>query len=215
MSTASGNLLPPSASALERAAAVVLAPQVDPGVLRTLADSARIPASVLPWLAWACSTEGWQGAFTEASRRALVRSSVEIHQRKGTAGAIRRVLAAIDATVDLREWQATGGAPYTFTLTVWTGSSGSDASTALIDLELYDRIRRMVNAVKNERSHYELQVGASFGQDLRLACAVRAASLARPSLDARAVQPTPATQPLRLGTAARIASILRMSMDSA
>lgn len=214
MNARTPSLLPPSATALERAAALAIAPQLDPAVLRTLGDSARIPATALPWLAWGASTDGWQEAQTETARRALVQGSVAVHQRKGTAGAIRRVLAALGASVELAEWQHTGGAPYTFTLTVWAGENPIAADDGLINLELYDRIRRLVDAVKNERSHYTLSVGARFDQGLRVATAMGVAGLARTSVDAQAVQPNPMQQPARIATAARALCVVHVSMES-
>jgi phage tail P2-like protein len=208
------SLLPPSATRLERAAAAVSAPVIDPAPLRTLGDSSRIPAAFLPWLAWGASTDGWQEALTETARRALVRDSVAIHQRKGTAGAIRRVLDAIGASIDLAEWQQTGGAPYTFSLTVWAGANPNAGDDGLINLELYARIRRMVDAVKNERSHYQLTVGARFDGGLRVGSALASAALARTAFDALPVQPSPMSQPLRVATAARVVSIVRASMES-
>ena len=208
------SLLPPSATRLERAAAAISAPNIDPSPLRTLADSSRIPAAILPWLAWGASTDGWQEALTDDARRALVRNSVSIHQRKGTAGAIRRVLSAIGASIDLAEWQQTGGAPYTFTLTVWAGSNPNATDAGLINVELYARIRRMVDAVKNERSHYQLHVGARFDGDVRIGGAVTTTAVARTSVDALPVQPPPLFQPLRVATAARVVSIVRVSMEA-
>ncbi|WP_377153667.1 phage tail protein I [Roseateles sp. UC29_93] len=208
------SLLPPSATRLERAAAAVSAPAIDAAPLRTLGDSSRIPAAFLPWLAWGSSTDGWQEALTEQARRALVRDSVAIHQRKGTAGAIRRVLDAIGASIDLAEWQQTGGAPYTFTLTVWAGNNPTAGDDGLINLELYARIRRMVDAVKNERSHYQLNVGARFDGGVRFGSAVTTTAIARAAVDALPVQPSPMSQPLRVATAARVVSIVRASMES-
>lgn len=214
MSTSTADLLPPSATLLERATAAVLAPQVDPSVLRTLGDSTRIPVGALPWLAWGASADGWQEAQTEASRRALVRGSIEIHQRKGTAGAIRRVLGAIGATVELSEWQSSGGAPYTFTLTVWAGDELGAGNAGLINLELYSRIRRMVDVVKNERSHYTLSVGARLTGALRVATAASITGVTHISAQAAPVQPSPLGQSLRLASAGRAISIVRASMES-
>ncbi|MDH0866454.1 phage tail protein I [Mitsuaria sp. GD03876] len=208
------SLLPPSATRLERAAAAVSVPPIDPAPLRTLGDSSRIPATFLPWLAWGASTDGWQEAQTEEARRALVRNSVAIHQRKGTAGAIRRVLGAIGASIDLAEWQQTGGAPYTFTLTVWAGNNPSAGDDGLINLELYARIRRMVDAVKNERSHYGLNVGARFDHGLFFGSSVSATTIARNSAEALPVQPRPLAQSLRAATGAQVVTIVRVSMES-
>ncbi len=181
--------------------------------MRGLGDSTRVPAQVLAWLAWGASTDGWEEAVTESSRRELVRRSVEIHQRKGTAGAIRRVLGAIGASIELTEWQKSGGTPYTFTLTVWAGSSQPGSGMGLIGPDLYTRIRRMVNAVKNERSHYEMNVGARFSQGLRFAAVLAAGQISRRALDVLPVQPAGIAASLRAAAVVEAASLVHISME--
>ncbi|MEW4338491.1 phage tail protein I [Chromobacterium vaccinii] len=87
----SRHLLPPNRTALEAALADTLVLDLDPSILRGLADSARCPAALLPWLAWERSVEQFAAAKTEAQQRALIASSVEVHRRKGTISAVRQV----------------------------------------------------------------------------------------------------------------------------
>lgn len=63
------------------------------------------PVAFLPWLAWALSVDEWSDTWTEATKRAVIAASVEVHRRKGTIGSIRRALAAAgygDAVVQER-----------------------------------------------------------------------------------------------------------------
>jgi phage tail P2-like protein len=65
-------------------------------------NPATCPAALLPWLAWALSVDEWDDAWTEATKRAVIAASVEVHRRKGTVGSIKKALAAAgygDATV--------------------------------------------------------------------------------------------------------------------
>ncbi len=65
-------------------------------------NPATCPAALLPWLAWALSVDEWDDTWTEATKRAVVAASVEVHRRKGTVGSIKRALAVAglgDATL--------------------------------------------------------------------------------------------------------------------
>ncbi|QIY78344.1 phage tail protein I [Chromobacterium violaceum] len=87
----SRHLLPPNVTPLEQALADAMAPTVDPSVIATLADSARCPPAMLPWLAWERSVEQFDKARTEEQRRAMIRSSLAVHRQKGTISAVRQV----------------------------------------------------------------------------------------------------------------------------
>lgn len=92
----SRHLLPPNVTPLEQALADAMAPAVDPSVIGTIADSARCPAPLLPWLAWERSVEQFDAAKTEEQQRALIRSSLDVHRRKGTLSAVRQVFRDLD-----------------------------------------------------------------------------------------------------------------------
>ncbi|CAE6810733.1 hypothetical protein R69658_05389 [Paraburkholderia aspalathi] len=85
-------LLPANQTPLEAALATVMAPRVDPEVLRTLWDADRCPAGWLPWLAWALAVDGWGLAESEEARRALIKGSLALHRKKGTPWAVREVI---------------------------------------------------------------------------------------------------------------------------
>ncbi|WP_047237349.1 phage tail protein I [Chromobacterium subtsugae] len=107
----SRHLLPPNRTALEAALADALALNLDASALRGLADSARCPAVVLPWLAWARSVEQFDAARTEAEQRALIASSFDVHRRKGTIAAMRQVFRDLglgEVAID----EGTGGYRY-------------------------------------------------------------------------------------------------------
>ena len=85
-------LLPANQTPLETALATVMAPQVNPEVLRTLWDADRCPLAWLPWLAWALAVDGWELAESEDAKRALIRGSLALHRKKGTPWAVREVI---------------------------------------------------------------------------------------------------------------------------
>ncbi|UTH73342.1 phage tail protein I [Chromobacterium sp. IIBBL 290-4] len=92
----SAHLLPPNRTPLEAALADACELALDPSPIRGLADSARCPAALLPWLAWSRSVENLDAAATEEQQRALIASSVAVHRRKGTPAAVRQVFRDLD-----------------------------------------------------------------------------------------------------------------------
>lgn len=73
-----------------------------PDAIRPLWNPDTCPASLLPWLAWTLSVDEWEPTWTDAQKREVVKSSIEVHRRKGTVWAIRRALVAVgfgDATL--------------------------------------------------------------------------------------------------------------------
>jgi phage tail P2-like protein len=203
------SLLPPNATPLERALFKASEPDVNPTPLSWLADASRCPVSFLPWLAWERSVDGWDEALTEGPRRTLISRSIEIHKHKGTAGAVRRALGALGVSVEFKEWQdIPGAAPFTFGLTAWVNENHDGHDGALLTPALYERLKRMVDAVKNERSHYRFKVGARFDQSpFLLANAHQARAVARGSATALAVQPKTLRQPVALASAAQLRAV--------
>ena len=92
---ATPSLLPPNTTPLERAIEQTQA-VFDPAIkVPGLWNADTCPASALPYLAWALSVDEWDHTWSEDRKRAVIRESREIHQRKGTPSAIRRALAAM------------------------------------------------------------------------------------------------------------------------
>lgn len=144
------NLLPPNSTELERNLAAVMAPIGDlPTPLRDLIKPDTCPAALLPWLASELSVDTWDNAWTEAQKRAVIKASILVHRRKGTVSAVREVLQATDADVNLVEWwqEQPRGTPHTFRLDVEIEDRGIDEET-LISVE------RQVASVKPVRSHF-------------------------------------------------------------
>lgn len=211
----SRHLLPPNRTQLEAALADATTFDLDPTPLRYLADSTRCPAALLPWLAWAMSVEGWDEAIAEQPRRQLLRRSIEIHKHKGTAGAVRRALGALGVSVEFREWQdIPGAAPYTFGLTAWVNENHAGTEEAVLTPQLYQRLKRLVDDTRNERSHYTFQIGARFDQAMQLANASQTAAVGRWTAEAQPVQPAPALQRLVLANAGQAAAVGRWTAEA-
>ena len=142
------HLLPASASPAEVAQSCAmarlanLAPQC-----REMWRPATCPSSHLPWLAWAFSVDEWDIHWTDAQKRAVMAAAFEVHQIKGTVGALRTALDALGYTIELLEWyqETPPATPYTFGLTAELG-------TGAIEAERWDEVTTTALAAKNVRS---------------------------------------------------------------
>lgn len=117
MSTAT--LLPRNSTSLEVQAALALAQiQRVPIPLRQLCNPNTCPVPLLPYLAWAFSVDRWDSRWPESAKRAAIRSAYFVHSRKGTIGAVRRVVEPLGYTLNITEWWEfeTAGLPGTFSL---------------------------------------------------------------------------------------------------
>lgn len=208
------SLLPSNATFLERVLEAARDQDIDPDVIRGVADSARCPTHFLPWLGWALKVEGWEAANTEEQQRGLTREAIPIHKTKGTVGAIRRVLKAVRVNADYKDWREIPNAvPYTFQITAWANEN-REGEGSIISPQLGERIRALVDVTKNERSHYTFRLGARFDGGLVAANAVRVQGWLRRSAE---VQPIPLPffeQPLALVSASRLQQVQRHSVEA-
>ncbi|AGA74251.1 phage tail protein I [Pseudomonas plecoglossicida] len=126
------NLLPGNATDLERQAAEALA-QIErvPVPIRSLINPDLCPVALLPLLAWAFSVDRWDSRWPEAAKRASIRSSFFIHSRKGTIGALRRVVEPLGYLIEVIEWWQTEpkGVPGTFAIKVGVSEEGISEET--------------------------------------------------------------------------------------
>lgn len=203
------SLLPHNATLLERSLEAASEQGIDPEIIRGIADSTRCPPDFLPWLGWAWKVEGWEAANTNAQRRELVREAIPVHKTKGTVGAIRRVLKAVRVNADFKEWhQIPNAAPYTFQITAWANEN-REGEGSIISPQLGERIRALVDAAKNERSHYDFRLGARFDGGLQLANVSRSRLLQRLTVDAKPVPIPPAVQGLQWANATNALCVVR------
>jgi phage tail P2-like protein len=143
------SLLPRNASELERLAAQALA-QIErtPIPLRQLWSPTQCPLEMLPYLAWAFSVDRWDSQWSEATKRAAIRSAFYIHSRKGTIGALRRVVEPLGYLIEVIEWFQTQpeGIPGTFALRVGVLETG-------ITDEMYQELTFLIDDAKPRSRH--------------------------------------------------------------
>ena len=99
------SLLPPSATALERAITEAAAPLGALPVPR-LWDPWACPAAALPALAWALSVDEWDDAWPEEVKRQVCAAALPMHARKGTVDSVRQVLRSVGLIDEARGYTA-------------------------------------------------------------------------------------------------------------
>jgi phage tail P2-like protein len=143
------HLLPGNSTPLERQAAQALAQiQRIPIPLRQLCNPDDCPVVALPYLAWAFSVDRWDSNWTEATKRAAIRSSRYIHAHKGTIGALRRVVEPLGYLIEVQEWWQTvpNGVPGTFAIKVGVLDTG-------ITEEMYQELTWLIDDARPVTRH--------------------------------------------------------------
>jgi phage tail P2-like protein len=175
------SLLPPNATELERNLAEVNgAISHLPLPLRTLIDPDKIPARLLPWLAWHLGIDTWKDYWPEQIKRARVKAAIPIARKKGTAAAVRAVVASFGANIALREWwqMTPPGQPGTFDLVMTVSARDDIPSTAEFVADIVAEIDR----TKPARAHYTFTQGFNRQGGIGVAAAIRPALYRRLTL---------------------------------
>ena len=143
------SLLPSNQTKLEQALAQVSAGDSElANVLRQMHSVDNCPASMLPWLAIQRSVDRWDPEWSEAIKRKMVKDSFEVHKRKGTVGALRRVVEPFAEIIDITEWHELEpmGPPGTFSMSLALFDSG------LTDIAIAE-LERMISDTKPLSRH--------------------------------------------------------------
>lgn len=143
------DLLPPNATGAERALSLAIERHAAmPAPLREVWDADTCPAHLLAWLAWALTVDEWDGGWTDAQKRAVIKASLNMHRVKGTIGAVREALGALAYTARVQEWfaQIPSGDAYTFRVLLEVDQVG----IAQADMA---SLQTVIERTKNLRSH--------------------------------------------------------------
>ncbi|MFI8380660.1 phage tail protein I [Pseudomonas sp. NPDC079086] len=163
-------LLPGNATELERLAAQALA-QIErvPVPLRDLWNPDACPVALLPYLAWAFSVDRWAQTWPESAKRNAIKAAYFIHSRKGTIGALRRVVEPMGYLIEVREWweELPLGVPGTFRLLIGVLDTG-------ITEAMYQELSWLIDDAKPLSRHL---VGLAIGLEVRGAGYVGASAL--------------------------------------
>jgi phage tail P2-like protein len=142
-------LLPPNASQLEQLAAQALA-RIErvPIPIRDLVNPDRCPVDLLPYLAWAFSVDRWDSSWSEAIKRQVIKTSYYVHSRKGTIGALRRVVEPLGYLIEVLEWwqNVPEGVPGTFAIKIGVLDTG-------ITEEMYQELTWLIDDARPLTRH--------------------------------------------------------------
>lgn len=140
-------LLPPSASSWMRSAEAATAKLSGITVaIRTLWTPTSCPVDLLPYLAWALSVDRWDKDWPAARKIAAIQRSYWLHRRKGTRGAVRRVIEDMGFSATFAEWFDVGDEPGTFRLEVDVNDVGLTPKTL-------DELNRLIGDAKPVSRH--------------------------------------------------------------
>lgn len=144
-----GDLLPPNATAAERAMSAAMSRLLQiPVPISSAKRAMQTDTKLLASLGWEFSVNEWSSFWDEGRKRAVVEASPAVHRVLGTAGALKRAVAALGYQVTVEEWFQYAGDPYTFRCTV-----DLDV-TSLSEAEMASITRVCLDA-KNVRSLFE------------------------------------------------------------
>ncbi|AYZ54945.1 phage tail protein I [Klebsiella oxytoca] len=130
--------------------------------LRTLWTPTACPVDLLPYLAWALSVDRWDKGWPAERKIAAIQRSYWLHRRKGTRGAVRRVVEDMGFSATFAEWFDVSDEPGTFRLEVDVNEAGLTPKT-LSELE------RLIDDAKPVSRHLaQLNIAAKVAGDIRM-----------------------------------------------
>ena len=177
-------LLPGNATELEHLAAQALA-QIErvPVPLRDLWNPDTCPVALLPYLAWAFSVDRWSQSWPESAKRNSIKAAYFIHSRKGTIGALRRVVEPLGYLIEVREWweELPEGVPGTFRLLIGVLDTG-------ITEAMYQELTWLIDDAKPLSRHL---IGLAIGLEVRGSTYVAAAGLSGETITVYPYAPGP------------------------
>lgn len=153
------SLLPPNATTLERSLAGVAETINEiPLDISSLWNPVTCPIELLPWLAWALSTDNWSASWSDEQKRAAVANAIEDQRHKGTRHTVQSVLTNFDALLTLVEWfeQTPAADPYTFEVHLPLIDADGVAGGVRVTAAFAREIISAVTIAKPVRAHFDL-----------------------------------------------------------
>lgn len=165
------SLLPPNAAPLLRDIELIIKQATDlPVNIRALWDPWLCPATLLPWLAWACSVDQWLDSWPEQTKRQVIADAFAVHQHKGTPFAVQQALNSLGIKTQMREWWEHGvnGQPGTMTVLALINQNITADADGLLTDNMLKLITQAIHAAKRGSLHFELELGISLEESLAL-----------------------------------------------
>lgn len=176
------SILPPNASALQKALEAAIAAPALPVPLRSIWNASTCPAALLPWLAWTMSVDNWSASWPLTVRRSVTANAIRVHRQKGTAAAVRRAISSFGADMSVREWWETDppGPPGTFDVILSVAAvEGASPSPEFVNSVIAE-----IEQTKPLSRHFTFTQALAAEASIGLIGVVRPAIYARQSLSA-------------------------------
>lgn len=111
------------------------------------------PDELLAALAYAFSVDEYNDLWSGETKREVIRQSLSVHEKKGTLGAVKRALSAMNYDAKIIEWWQKNpqGRPGTFSVAI------SPKDGMITDSLL--QLRAAIDAAKRLSAHYDMYVG--------------------------------------------------------
>lgn len=176
------SLLPPNATAAERALEEAMLSGIDIHNVGNEKDPRTCPPGVLPFLAWELAISHWDTNWTVEQKREAVMRAIRFHKIKGTRAAVEQVLARFHPLLTVTEWWQANPRrePHTFEVRAPALDIGADFLTT----ETSEAIIRDVAAAKPLRSHFDFVQALEAQVSLFMATGGFAGSMFRSDFDA-------------------------------
>jgi phage tail protein I len=100
--------------------------------------------SVIDHLAYQLHVDDYDSGLPIATKRELVKNSIDIHRHKGTPYAVEKAVQTVYSDSKIAEWFEYGGNPYYFKVTLITAPLTGEADIT--------KLVRAINTAKNVRS---------------------------------------------------------------
>lgn len=158
-------LLPIGSTEFEKRAAECLQQAVqNPIDFANLINPHKCPEKFLPYLAWAYSVDYWEEEWPETQKRQAIIDAYQVHRRKGTVGAVRRIVESLGYDFEIREWFAEKRQRQAGTFRVFVELKDKGISE-----QIYRELDRLIEDAKPVSRHItELAVSATAHSKLNL-----------------------------------------------
>jgi len=162
--------------------------------IKTLANPRTCPVEFLPILAYSFGSDFyWEFEdLSEAQQREMIANSLQLHRKKGTLWAIKKVLDILGFEMELTEWWENKDdpfginptEPYTFNLVLDVANFYENSKKVFTEKE-QRRILKYLYIYKNVRSHFDMYIKYSSQNDMALPAFADVAEIATEMCESR------------------------------
>lgn len=137
-----------------------------PVTFASLIDADSCPEAFLPWLAWSRRVEYWDGQWSEAKKRDVVKGARAFNAQRGTKNTLTQAMENLGIGHSLLAWHELSpkGTPYTFTVKITSGR---------VSVQQQQEIYTALDSVKSARDQFSIDASVVNGSQFYVAGACR------------------------------------------